>query len=88
MRLRRPSGAGQLIPLTDKHRVEEVIGAERELATAENTEVRARATYAKALIQFELATGTILERNDVALSDAVGADFTKRNASPNPQPVP
>jgi outer membrane protein len=69
-------------------RVEEVIGAERELATAENTEVRARATYAKALIQFELATGTILERNDVALSDAVGADFTKRNASANPQPVP
>jgi hypothetical protein len=67
--------------------VEEVIGAERELATAENTEY-GRATYAKALIQFELATGTILERNDVALSDAVGADFTKRNASANPQPVP
>lgn len=52
-------------------RVEDVIGAERDLAAAENTEVIARATYAKALIQFEQATGTILERNNVALSDAV-----------------
>jgi outer membrane protein len=69
-------------------RVEEVIGAERELATAENTEVRARASYAKALIQFELATGTILDRNNVQLSDAVGAQFPARDVSTNPQPRP
>ena len=69
-------------------KVEEVISAERELATAENTEVRARATYAKALIQFELATGTILDRNNVESSDAVRADFTTRDASANSQPGP
>ncbi len=56
-------------------KVEDVISAQRDLAAAENTEVRARASYAKALIQFEQATGTILERNNVGLSDAVSGKF-------------
>ena len=56
-------------------KVEDVISAQRDLATAESTEVKARATYAKALIQFEQATGTILERNNIALSDAVRGQF-------------
>jgi outer membrane protein len=64
--------------------VEEVIGSERELATAENSQVRARASYAKALIQFELATGTILDRNNIELSDAVRAQFPKRDVSASP----
>jgi outer membrane protein len=51
--------------------VQEVITAERDLATAQNNEVKARAAYAKALIQFEQATGTLLERNHIGLSDAV-----------------
>jgi len=33
--------------------------------------VKDRATYAKALIQFEQATGTLLDRNNIDLSEAV-----------------
>jgi outer membrane protein len=68
--------------------VEEVISAERELAAGENDEVRARATYAKALIQFELATGTILDRNNIELSDAVRGQNPARDASTAPQNGP
>ena len=57
--------------------VQEVIGAERDLATAQNNEVKARAAYAKALIQFEQATGTLLERNHIGLSDAVRGDVAR-----------
>jgi outer membrane protein TolC len=56
----------------------EVIGAQRDLATAEDNEVKARATYAKALIQFEQATGTILERNDIQLENAVKGDVPRK----------
>jgi outer membrane protein len=51
--------------------VEEVIGAQRDLSTAQNNEVKAQAAYAKALIQFEQATGTLLERNNIGVSDAI-----------------
>jgi outer membrane protein TolC len=51
--------------------VEDVITAQRDLATAEGNVVKARATYAKALIQYEQATGTLLERNKIELSEAV-----------------
>jgi outer membrane protein TolC len=51
--------------------VEDVITAQRNLATAEGNVVRDRAAYAKALIQFEQATGTLLDRNNIELSEAV-----------------
>jgi len=51
--------------------VEEVINAQRDLANAEGNVVKDRATYAKALIQFEQATGTLLDRNNIDLSEAV-----------------
>lgn len=51
--------------------VAEVIASQRDLATAENSEVKDRAAYAKALIQFEQATGTILQRNNIEISNAV-----------------
>jgi outer membrane protein TolC len=51
--------------------VEDVITAQRNLATAEGNVVKVRATYAKALIQYEQATGTLLERNKIELSEAV-----------------
>lgn len=54
--------------------VEEVITAQRNLATAEGNVVRDRAAYAKALIQYEQATGTLLERNHIELSEAVEGD--------------
>ncbi|HEV2418138.1 MAG TPA: TolC family protein [Terriglobia bacterium] len=50
--------------------VQEVIDSQSQLATAENNEVKARAGYAKALIAFEQATGTILARNNIELSNA------------------
>jgi outer membrane protein TolC len=57
--------------------VEEVITAQRNLATAEGNVVRDRAAYAKALIQYEQATGTLLERNKIELSDAVEGDVRR-----------
>jgi len=54
--------------------VEDVITAQRNLATAEGNVVRDRAAYAKALIQFEQATGTLLERNHIEMSEAVGGE--------------
>ena len=51
--------------------VEDAITAQRNLAVAQDHVVRARATYAKTLIQHEEATGTLLERNNVEISEAV-----------------
>jgi outer membrane protein TolC len=51
--------------------VEDVITAQRNLATAEGNVVRDRAAYAKALIQYEQATGTLLDRNNIEMSEAV-----------------
>ena len=51
--------------------VEDLITAQRNLAIAEGHVVKARATYAKTLIQYEQATGTLLERNNIEMSEAV-----------------
>jgi outer membrane protein TolC len=48
-----------------------VIQAQRDLATAEGNEVKARSTYAKALTQFQEQTATILQKYRVEMSDAV-----------------
>lgn len=50
--------------------VQEVIDAQGALATAEGGEVKEEAAYAKALVQFEQATGTVLKRNNIGLADA------------------
>jgi len=57
--------------------VEDVIIAQTNLANAQGTEVTARAAYAKALIQFEQATGTLLERNNINLSEAVQGEVQR-----------
>jgi outer membrane protein TolC len=54
-----------------------VIQAQRDLATAEGNEVRARSTYAKALTQFFQATGTTLTRNNIELTDALEGRVSK-----------
>jgi len=54
-----------------KATVEEVITAQRDLATDEGNVVKDRAAYANALVQFEKDTGTLLERNHIDLSEAV-----------------
>jgi outer membrane protein TolC len=48
-----------------------VITAQRNLATDEGNVVKDRAAYAKALIQYEQATGTLLDRNNIEMSEAV-----------------
>ncbi len=62
--------------------VREVITAQTQLGTAENEVVQARAGYAKALIDFEKATGTLLSRNNIELSDAV------EGRAPHPANIP
>ena len=57
-----------------------VIQAQRDLATAEGNEVKARSTYAKALTQFRQATGTILADYHIELNDALQGKVTR---SPN-----
>jgi outer membrane protein TolC len=48
-----------------------VIQAQRDLATAEGNEVKARSTYAKAVTLFRQQTATILKLYNVEMSDAV-----------------
>jgi outer membrane protein TolC len=48
-----------------------VIQAQRDLATAEGNEVKARSTYAKALTQFQQVTATILADYHIEMNDAL-----------------
>jgi outer membrane protein TolC len=57
-----------------------VIQAQRDLATAEGNEVKARSTYAKAITQFRQATATILDDYHIELNDALQGKVTR---SPN-----
>ena len=51
--------------------LEDGITAQRNVAIAEDRVVRVRAAYAKTIIQFGQATGTLLERNNIEMSEAV-----------------
>jgi outer membrane protein TolC len=53
-----------------------VIQAERDLAAQEGAEALARSTYAKALTQYTQATGTILEKFNVEISEAKTGQVT------------
>ena len=54
-----------------------VIQVQRDLSTAEGTEVQARSTYAKALTQFRQVTGTILSDYNIELNDALQGKVTR-----------
>jgi outer membrane protein TolC len=54
--------------------VEDVITAQQNLGIAQGHVVRARTTYAKAFIQYEQATGTLLERNNIEMSEALSGE--------------
>lgn len=54
--------------------VEDVITAQRNLAAAQSHVVIARAIYAKTLIQYELATGTLLDRRNNVLFEVIDGD--------------
>jgi outer membrane protein len=62
--------------------VREVITAQTQLGTAENEVVQARADYAKALVSFQQATGTLLTRHNVEISNAV------QGTVPRPKNIP
>jgi outer membrane protein TolC len=62
--------------------VEEIITAQRNLAAAEDHVVKARVTYAKALVQYEQATGTLLERNHIEMSEAVDGEVKREPNMP------
>jgi outer membrane protein TolC len=61
---------------------EEVITEQQNLSIAEGHVIRAQATYAKALIQYEEATGTLLERHHIALSEAVDGEVNRAPGVP------
>ena len=61
---------------------EDVIADQQNLSIAEGHVVRARAAYAKALIQYEEATGTLLDRHHIALSEAIGGDVQSLPGTP------
>ncbi len=54
-----------------------VIQAQRDLATAEGNEVKARSTYAKALTQFQQQTATLFRRYNIELSDAMSGKVAR-----------
>ncbi len=57
--------------------VEDVITSQRNLTAAGAHVVKARAIYAKALVHYEQASGTLLERNNIALSEAGDGDVRR-----------
>jgi outer membrane protein TolC len=61
----------------------QVIQAQRDLANAEGLEVQALANYAQARTQLEVATGSVLETNNVEISEAKSGRVAK-----GPAPIP
>ena len=55
--------------------------AQRDLATAEDAEVTARANYAKAVVQYAQATGTVLERYHIEIASAGQGTGNKREST-------
>lgn len=55
----------------------DVILRERDLVAAQQADLAAGATYAKALVEFERATGTTLDRNGILLGDAQSGHIVK-----------
>ena len=64
------------IPSAD---VEDAITSQRNLTVAEARVVEARATYAKSLIRYEVATGILLDRNNITLSEAIEGGVDKES---------
>jgi outer membrane protein TolC len=65
-----------------------VIQRERDVATAEGTEAQARDEYAKALVQYAQATGTILEKFNIEISEAKTGQVTRAMNIPGTTTAP
>jgi outer membrane protein TolC len=68
--------------------VQDVITAQENLSIVQGHVVRARATSAEALIQYEQTTGTLLDRHNIALSEAIDGDVHRvPNIPGTPEPA-
>jgi outer membrane protein TolC len=65
-----------------------VIQRERDVASAEGTEAQARDDYAKALTQYATATGTILEKFNIEISEAKTGQVTRAMNIPGTTTTP
>jgi outer membrane protein TolC len=65
-----------------------VIQRERDVATAEGTEAQARDDYAKALTQYATATGTILDKFNIEISEAKTGQVTRAMNIPGTTSAP
>jgi len=65
-----------------------VIQAQRDLTTAEGNEIKARSAYAKALAQFAQATGTVLAKYHVEMTDVLEGHVSSTPNIPGTQEKP
>lgn len=64
----------------------QVILIQRDLATAQGTEVQALANYAHARVAFEEALGVILETNNVSIEEALSGHVARESGIPTKVP--
>jgi outer membrane protein len=62
-----------------------VIQAQRDLATAQSTEVTARSTYSKAKVQLDQATGRTLDANNIQIEEAMRGRVSRPPATLPPE---
>jgi outer membrane protein TolC len=67
--------------------VYQVVSDQRDLATAETTEVEALANYSHARIALDQAVGTTLEQNHVSLPEALAGKVARRSVLPATLPT-
>jgi outer membrane protein len=67
--------------------VYQVIQDQRDLATAQGTQVQAEATYVHAKINFDQAVGRTLTANNVSIDEAVKGQVAKQSAIPQNLPT-
>jgi outer membrane protein len=59
-----------------------VVLRERDAIAARQADITAVATYARALVEMDRATGSTLERNGIEVSDALNGEVTRRPTPP------
>lgn len=65
-----------------------IVLRQRDLLTARQAQVTAEAAYARALVDFDRATGQTLDRNGIRLSDAIVGEVSSRPTPTGVVPAP
>jgi outer membrane protein TolC len=68
--------------------VAQVIQAQKDLATAQDSEVQSMANYTHAKIAFDLAMGRTLEVNHISMEEAVSGQVQRESVIPTSLPAP